>query len=290
MVSQANRRQKLSGRSVRWWASRPNRNVRFDCFKRTSLGSSPARYLVEHDRGVPELNRSGIACNENGNPVGRGALLPSEVIMHSAGKLHPEWGYVAPAPGFMHTARIALVATVIGAIGGAVVIVSLVERPGSNDDHASIAAHALVTSAPVIPKPAAPPKAVALTQAPIHAPPATASARSLAPAAASTSIPSAVVSMRKPNGAMLSPANAPMPASAASLVKIPTTAEATAAVAATRAETAPETASAKSSIRKLNTRKHWREVRHRRLFDQYGERGFCCAGRQGKFGSMHDDW
>jgi hypothetical protein len=74
--------------------------------------------------------------------------------MHSAGKLHPEWGYVAPAPGFMHTARIALVATVIGAIGGAVVIVSLVERPGSNDDHASIAGHALVTSAPVTPNPA----------------------------------------------------------------------------------------------------------------------------------------
>jgi hypothetical protein len=70
--------------------------------------------------------------------------------MRSAGNFHPEWGYLAPAPSFMRTVRIALVATAIGATAGAVVVVSLVERPGSNDDNTSIAAHALVTSAPVI--------------------------------------------------------------------------------------------------------------------------------------------
>ena len=75
--------------------------------------------------------------------------------MRSAGNFHPEWGYLAPAPSFMRTVRIALVATAIGATAGAVVVVSLVERPGSNDDNNSIAAHALVTSAPVIASPAA---------------------------------------------------------------------------------------------------------------------------------------
>lgn len=73
--------------------------------------------------------------------------------MRSAGNFHPEWGYLAPAPSFMRTVRIALVATAIGAIGGAVVVVSLVERPGSNDSTA-IAAHALLTRAPVITSPA----------------------------------------------------------------------------------------------------------------------------------------
>lgn len=94
--------------------------------------------------------------------------------MRSAGNFHPEWGYLAPAPGFMRTARIALVATAIGATAGAVVVVSLAARPGSEDDNASIAAHALVTSAPVITSPvaraAAPPTAeapAALAQAPL---------------------------------------------------------------------------------------------------------------------------
>ncbi|HEY5065415.1 MAG TPA: hypothetical protein VIJ04_11425 [Xanthobacteraceae bacterium] len=72
--------------------------------------------------------------------------------MRSAGNFHPEWGYIAPAPGFMRMVRIALVATAIGAVAGAVVVVSLIERPGSNDN--AIAAHALLTRAPVIASPA----------------------------------------------------------------------------------------------------------------------------------------
>ena len=72
--------------------------------------------------------------------------------MRSAGNFHPEWGYLAPAPGFMRMVRIALVATAIGAVAGAVVVVSLIERPGSNDN--AIAAHALLTRAPVIASPA----------------------------------------------------------------------------------------------------------------------------------------
>ena len=72
--------------------------------------------------------------------------------MRSAGNFHPEWGYLAPAPSFMRMVRTALVATAIGAVAGAVVVVSLIERPGSNDN--AIAAHALLTRAPVIASPA----------------------------------------------------------------------------------------------------------------------------------------
>lgn len=90
--------------------------------------------------------------------------------MRSAGNFHPEWGYLAPAPSFMRSVRIALVATAIGATAGAVVVVSLMDRPGANDDNSSIAAHALVTtSAPVVAAPAAaalpPGKATATAQA-----------------------------------------------------------------------------------------------------------------------------
>ena len=74
--------------------------------------------------------------------------------MRSAGNFHPEWGYLAPAPSFRRTVRTALVATAIGAVAGAVVVVSLVERPGSNDDTA-IAAHALLTRAPAVTTPTA---------------------------------------------------------------------------------------------------------------------------------------
>ena len=52
--------------------------------------------------------------------------------MRSAGNFHPEWGYLAPAPSFMRTVRIAVVATAIGATAGAGVVVSLVERPAAD--------------------------------------------------------------------------------------------------------------------------------------------------------------
>jgi hypothetical protein len=75
--------------------------------------------------------------------------------MRSAGNFHPEWGYLAPAPSFMRSVRTALVATAIGAVAGAVVVVSLVSHPGANENNSSIAAHALVTTnAPVVAAPA----------------------------------------------------------------------------------------------------------------------------------------
>jgi hypothetical protein len=73
-----------------------------------------------------------------------------EVVMRSAGNFHPDWGYLAPAPSFMRTARIVLVATAIGATAGAAVMISLVPHSATDAANAPIAAHALVTSVPVM--------------------------------------------------------------------------------------------------------------------------------------------
>jgi hypothetical protein len=70
--------------------------------------------------------------------------------MRSAGNFHPDWGYLAPAPSFMRTARIVLVATAIGATAGAAVMISLVPHSATDTANAPIAAHALVTSVPVV--------------------------------------------------------------------------------------------------------------------------------------------
>jgi hypothetical protein len=45
--------------------------------------------------------------------------------MRSGGNFNPEWGYLAPAPSFMRTARIVVVATAIGATAGAGVVLTL---------------------------------------------------------------------------------------------------------------------------------------------------------------------
>jgi hypothetical protein len=71
--------------------------------------------------------------------------------MRSAGNFSPEWGYLAPAPSFMRTARIVVVATAIGAIAGAGVVLSLVDRPAADDDQASANAQAIVSSVEAAP-------------------------------------------------------------------------------------------------------------------------------------------
>jgi hypothetical protein len=60
--------------------------------------------------------------------------------MRFAGNLHPEWGYLAPAPSFLRTARVALVAAALGATAGAGVVLSLTDRPVET----SVAARTLV--------------------------------------------------------------------------------------------------------------------------------------------------
>ena len=96
--------------------------------------------------------------------------------MRFAGNFHPEWGYLAPAPNFMRTARVVLVATAIGATAGAAVVLSLAERsaPGAVADAGKtlVVVHSLVQPAEAA-APAAAPVAAA-TPAPVIAPVATA--------------------------------------------------------------------------------------------------------------------
>jgi hypothetical protein len=127
--------------------------------------------------------------------------------MRFAGNFHPEWGYLAPAPNFMRTARVVIVATAIGATAGAAVVLSLAERsaPGAVTDAGKtlVVVHSLVQPAEAAAPAAAPVAAATLapvitpvvTAAPVapavpakvqasvqpSAPPATASAQPIAP-------------------------------------------------------------------------------------------------------------
>ena len=188
--------------------------------------------------------------------------------MRSAGNFHPEWGYLAPAPSFMRTVRIALVATTIGATAGAIVVVSLVERPGSNNDNSSIAAHALVTSAPVIAAPAAagPLKinesaaAAAAQQSPQR------SAEAPAPTVTSTPMPRAVPTANKVEADPSAAVVASAPIAAAEADSTPAAADADAA--ATDATVAKKPASKKHRYEAArrwqsanNAKKRWRDNR-----------------------------
>ena len=106
--------------------------------------------------------------------------------MRFAGNFHPEWGYLAPAPNFMRTARVVVVATAIGATAGAAVVLSLAERsaPGAVADAGKtlVVVHSLVQPAEAS-APATAPVAAA-TPAPVIAPVAIATpAAPVAPAA-----------------------------------------------------------------------------------------------------------
>jgi hypothetical protein len=63
--------------------------------------------------------------------------------MRYAGNFNPEWGYLAPAPTFMRTARVFIVAAAIGGTAGAVVVLSLMDRPAAET---SVAARTLVSA------------------------------------------------------------------------------------------------------------------------------------------------
>jgi hypothetical protein len=191
--------------------------------------------------------------------------------MRSAGNFHPEWGYLAPAPSFMRTVRIALVATAIGATAGAAVVVSLVERPSADAGDSSIATHALVTSVqPAGPRtqqtqtaslpPLSPaPAALAQHPAPAAAQPGIANA-SPPPAAASAPNASAKVASAAP-AATTTVTPIPTPAALASIAA-PVQAQPPQAVAPPPAEAAlpatPEEAAAPDGApaKKADTKKH----------------------------------
>jgi hypothetical protein len=95
--------------------------------------------------------------------------------MRFAGNFHPEWGYLAPAPNFMRTARVVVVATAIGATAGAAVVLSLAERaaPGAVADAGKtlVVVHSLVQPAEAAaPAASATAPVAAATPSPVIAP------------------------------------------------------------------------------------------------------------------------
>jgi hypothetical protein len=137
--------------------------------------------------------------------------------MRSAGNFHPEWGYLFPSHSLLRSLRIALVSIAIGATSGAVVVISLVERPGLSDENRPLAAHALVADVPVI---AAPGGTASLA----NTPPA-ARLPSPAPFAMPASTATAVASAQEPSGTV-SPASAPASDNSAGSVETPPNAKA----------------------------------------------------------------
>jgi hypothetical protein len=73
--------------------------------------------------------------------------------MGVAGNFNPEWGYVAPTPGFMRTVRIVLIATAVGAAVGGGVVVSLVDRTADATSEDSVAARTLARPGQVVSTP-----------------------------------------------------------------------------------------------------------------------------------------
>ena len=70
--------------------------------------------------------------------------------MRQAGYFNAEWSYLAPAPNFLRTARVFVVAAAIGATASAAVVFSLMDRPSAET---SVAARTLVQ--PIEPAPPA---------------------------------------------------------------------------------------------------------------------------------------
>ena len=110
--------------------------------------------------------------------------------MRFSGNFHPEWGYLAPAPSVMRTARVVAVATAIGATAGAAVVLSLADRPApvmaASAGQTLVVVHSLVQPAEASVPAAAPAPVASATPAaePIAATPPAAPAPVLAAAPA----------------------------------------------------------------------------------------------------------
>jgi hypothetical protein len=204
-----------------------------------------------------------------------------EIVMRSAGNFHPEWGYLFPAHSFIRSLRVALVSIAIGATSGAIVVISLVERPGSNDENRPLAAHALVAEVPII---AAPGGAASLANAA-----AAAGLRSPAPFAMPNPTATAVASAQEPSGTA-SPAAARASDNSAGSAETHPNVEAAPASPASSAKVA---VTKKASAR----RRHWQLATNGRNYRYYdrqfgssfqfpGNRPFAQLG----FGGPRNEW
>jgi hypothetical protein len=67
-----------------------------------------------------------------------------ETMMRSIRDIHPEWGYLAPAPSFLRTVRTALIAAAVGATTSAAVVLSLVGHPAAEASHTAVAGRTVI--------------------------------------------------------------------------------------------------------------------------------------------------
>jgi hypothetical protein len=81
------------------------------------------------------------------------------------GEFHPEWGYLARAPSFVHRARVVLIATAVGATVGAGVVFSRVSHTATET---SVAARTLVGPAGATSARGTTPAQVAQTNPPLR--------------------------------------------------------------------------------------------------------------------------
>jgi hypothetical protein len=141
---------------------------------------------------------------------------------------HPEWGYLAPAPNFIRTARIVFIAVAVGGTAGAVVVLSLVERPVGET---SVAARTLARPVEAASVPAGTPRAAQVnTQAAIQnqpAKPAPTNGSSASESGTSPSTPATSIAApaEVPAAGAASPAK--LPADEAAAVKAPVQKKAT---------------------------------------------------------------
>ena len=126
--------------------------------------------------------------------------------MRHAGNFNPEWGYIAPAPNFLRTVRVLVVAAVIGAMASGAVVFSLTDRPVAET---SVAARTLVQ--PVEPT-------LPTRSAPLVAQP---QSQSVQTSVSQTERADAVGAMRPQGAAVVARGGAGSPAGAASTIQRP---------------------------------------------------------------------
>jgi hypothetical protein len=73
--------------------------------------------------------------------------------MSNPGNFNPEWGYLAPKPGFIRSARMALAAGAIGTVAGMAVAVALIAHPSAD---ISVAARTMAQSGALNASPTSP--------------------------------------------------------------------------------------------------------------------------------------
>jgi hypothetical protein len=161
--------------------------------------------------------------------------------MRSGGNFNPEWGYLAPAPSFMRTARIVVVATAIGATAGAGVVLTLAgsgNNPGlqAETGKSLVVVRSLVQPAEAATATTAPSIAPVATAAPVATPvvapqPVQAGAQprqtSAQPQKGSLSLPPPVAQISAPASSESRAAStSAVPASVAALAEIPPVTEA----------------------------------------------------------------